>query len=114
MKILELKAEKRAIRSSKAVNKLRDSGKIPAILYGHKQDNVMLCLNEHDFTRILHTGTRMINLTVDNKKESALIKDVQYDHVLDCVLHVDFSRIDLTEKVKLRVSVELHGGSVGG
>ena len=113
MKILELKAEKRTTRGSKAVKKLRESGQIPAILYGHKQDNVMLCLNEHDFTRILHSGTRMINLTVDNKKESALIKDVQYDNILDCVLHVDFSRIDLTEKVKLRVSVELHGESVG-
>jgi len=90
MKILELKAEKRTTKGSKAVKKLRESGQIPAILYGHKQDNVMLCLNEHDFTRILHTGTRMIDLTVDNKKESALIKDVQYDNLLDCVLHVDF------------------------
>ena len=91
-------------RAAKAVKKLRESGQIPAILYGHKQDNVMLCLNEHDFTRILHSGTRMIDLTVDNKKESALIKDVQYDNLLDCVLHVDFSRIDLTERVKLRVA----------
>ena len=73
----------------------------------------MLCLKEHDFTRILHSGTRMINLTVDNKKESALIKDVQYDNLLDCVLHVDFSRIDLTERVKLRVQLELYGESIG-
>ena len=113
MKILELKAEKRATRGSKAVKKLRGSGQIPAILYGHKPDNVMLCLNEHDFTRILHSGTRMINLTVDNKKESALIKDVQYDNLLDRVLHVDFSRIDLTERVKLRVPLEVHGEPVG-
>ncbi|MBI2469906.1 MAG: 50S ribosomal protein L25 [Planctomycetes bacterium] len=113
MKILELKAEKRTTKGSKAVRKLRDAGQIPAILYGHKQDNVMLCLNEHDFNRILHTGTRMINLTFDNKKESALIKDVQHDSILDSVLHVDFSRIDLTERVKLRVPVELHGESIG-
>jgi len=113
MKSLELKVEKRTTKGSKAVKKLRESGQIPAILYGHKQDNVMLCLNEHDFTRILHTGARMINLTVDNKKESALIKDVQYDTISDYVLHVDFSRIDLTERVKLRVLIELHGESIG-
>lgn len=113
MKILELKAEKRTTKGSKAVKKLRDNGQIPAILYGHKQDNVMLCLNEHDFNRILHTGTRMIHLMFDNKKESALIKDVQHDCILDSVLHVDFSRIDLTERVKLRVPVELSGESVG-
>ena len=113
MKILELKAEKRTTKGSKLVKKLREAGQVPAILYGHKQDNVMLCLNEHDFNRILHTGTRMINLTFDNKKESALIKDVQHDSILDSVLHVDFSRIDLTERVKLRVPVELHGESIG-
>ncbi len=42
MEILELKAEKRTTKGSKAARKLRESGQIPAILYGHKEDNVML------------------------------------------------------------------------
>lgn len=113
MEILELKAEKRTTKGSKAVKKLRETGQIPAIVYGHKVDNVMLCLREDDFTRLLHTRTRMIRLAFDNKKESALIKEVQYDTITDRVLHVDFSRIDLDERVKLRVQIELHGESAG-
>ncbi|OQZ04675.1 MAG: hypothetical protein B6D34_01640 [Candidatus Brocadia sp. UTAMX1] len=113
MKILELKAEKRTTKGSKAVRKLRMTGKIPAMLYGHKQNNVMLCMKEDEFIRILHTGTRMLYVTYDNQKESALIKEIQYDHVVDRVLHVDFSRIDLDERVKLRVPIELAGESVG-
>ncbi len=113
MKILELKTEKRTTKGSKAVKKLRDDGKIPAVLYGHKQDNVMLCLREDDFVRILNARARMLYLTFDNKKESALIKEVQYDNLVDRVLHVDFSRVDLNERVKLRVPVELHGESIG-
>ncbi|MBE7445385.1 MAG: 50S ribosomal protein L25 [Planctomycetia bacterium] len=113
MEILELKAEKRTTAGSKEVRKLRMVGKIPAMLYGHKQDNVMLCLKEEEFARILRTGTRMLRLTHDNKKESALIKEVQYDNVVDRVLHVDFSRIDLDERIKLRVSITLAGESVG-
>ena len=113
MKILELKAEKRTTTGSREVKKLRMVGQIPAMLYGHKQNNVMLCLKEDEFTRILHTGSRMLRLTYDNKKESALIKDVQYDNVVDRVLHVDFSRIDLDEKIKLRVSIDLVGESIG-
>lgn len=113
MKILELKAEKRTTKGSKAVRKLRMIGKIPAMLYGHRQDNVMLCMREDEFTRILHTGTRMLYVTYDNQKESALIKEIQYDHVVDRVLHVDFSRINLDERVKLRVPIELTGESVG-
>ncbi len=113
MKILELKTEKRTTKGSRAITKLRMTGKIPAILYGHKQDNVMLCMKEDEFTRILHTGTRTLYLTYDHQKESALIKEIQYDHVSDRVLHVDFSRIDLDEMVKLRVPIGLAGESIG-
>lgn len=113
MEILELKAEKRTAKGSKAIRKLRGAGQIPAVLYGHKQDNVMLCLQEQDFTHVLHTGARMVRLTVDNKKESALIKEVQYDNIADRVIHIDFSRIDLDEKVRLRVPIELVGESIG-
>jgi large subunit ribosomal protein L25 len=113
MEILELHAEKRTTKGSKAAKKLRGNGQIPAILYGHKVDNIMLSLKETDFVRILHSGTRMIRLTYDNRKESALIKDVQYDNILDRVLHIDFSRIDLNERIKLRVPIELYGESLG-
>ena len=113
MEILELKAEKRTAKGSKAIRKLRSVGQIPAVLYGHKQDNVVLCLQEHDFTPVLHAGARMVRLAVDNKKESALIKEVQYDNIADRVLHIDFSRIDLDEKVRLRVPIELVGESIG-
>lgn len=113
MEILDLKAEKRTTKGSKGVKKLRMAGQIPAMLYGHKQDNIMLCLKEGEFARILHAGARMVRLTFDNKKESALIKEVQYDTLEDSVLHVDFSRIDLNERVKLRVPIELTGESVG-
>lgn len=113
MEILELKAERRTTKGSKAVNKLRQDGYIPAILYGHKQDNVMLCLKGTDFSRILNTGTRMIRLSIDNKQESALVKEIQFDHIVDDVLHVDFARIDLTEKIRLRIAIELTGDAIG-
>ncbi len=113
MEILDLKAETRTTKGSKRAKKLRMSGQIPAMLYGHKQANVMLCLKESEFARILQTGARMIRLAFDKNKESALIKEVQYDNLEDRVLHVDFSRIDLNERVKLRVPVELAGESIG-
>ncbi|MFO0793241.1 MAG: 50S ribosomal protein L25 [Candidatus Brocadiaceae bacterium] len=113
MEILDLKAEKRTAVRSKAVRKLRDGGHVPAILYGHKLDNVMLSVKEDEFGPILQSRTRMVRLAIDNKKESALIKDVQYDNITDRVLHVDFSRIDLDEKVRIRVQLELVGEPIG-
>ncbi|MBM4054769.1 MAG: 50S ribosomal protein L25 [Planctomycetes bacterium] len=113
MEILELKAEKRTLKRSKAVKKLRDTGYIPAVIYGHKEDNIILSVNEREFERILHAGARMVNLMYNNKKEPVLIKDVQYDNVLDSVLHVDFARVSLDERVTLKVSIILLGNAVG-
>ncbi|MEK7700259.1 MAG: 50S ribosomal protein L25 [Planctomycetota bacterium] len=113
MEILELKAEKRTTKGSKAARKLRESGQIPAILYGHKEDNIMLSLKDTDFMRLLQTRTRMIWLAFENKKESALIKDVQHDNLSDGIIHVDFSRINLDERVKLRVFIEVYGEPIG-
>ncbi|MCF6150092.1 MAG: 50S ribosomal protein L25 [Candidatus Kuenenia sp.] len=113
MKILELKAEKRTVKRSKAVRKLRETGYIPAVVYGHKEDNVILSVNGAEFDRVLNAGVRMIHLTYDNTKESVLIKDVQYDNLSDSVLHVDFSRVSLDERVTLKVPIILTGNSVG-
>ncbi len=113
MEILELKAEKRTTKGSKAARKLRESGQIPAILYGHKEDNIMLSLKDTDFMRLLQTRTRMIWLAFENKKESALIKDVQHDNLSDGIIHVDFSRINLDERIKLRVFIEVYGEPIG-
>lgn len=113
MEILELKADKRTTKGSKAARKLRETGQIPAILYGHKEDNIMLSLKDTDFMRLLQTRTRMIWLAFENKKESALIKDVQHDNLSDGIIHVDFSRINLDERIKLRVFIEVYGDPIG-
>lgn len=113
MEILELKVEKRTTKGKKVMKRLREERQIPAILYGHKLDNVMLCFEEGQFARILNTGARMVRLTFDDKKESVLIKDIQYDYISDRVIHVDFSRIDLDERIRLRIPIELFGESIG-
>lgn len=110
---MELNAEKRNRKGSRAIRRLRKDGEIPAILYGHKLDTIMLSLKEDKFTKILTAGARMVRLVYDDKKEPALIKAVQYDTLEDCILHVDFSRINVDERVTLRVPVELAGEPAG-
>lgn len=113
MEVLELKAEKRTLKRTKAVRKLRATGHIPAVVYGHKEDNVLLSVNGGEFGRVLNAGARMINLAYDRTKESVLIKDVQYDNLSDKVLHVDFARVSMDERVTLKVPIILTGSAVG-
>ena len=93
--------------------KNRKSGLIPAILYGHKQESMMFLLNEKEFSTVLNSEAKMVNLKWDGSEEITLIKDVQFDTFGRKILHVDFVRIALTEKVTTHVPVVLYGTSQG-
>lgn len=113
MATFTLPVELRDELGSRAVKRLRNAGKIPTVLYGHKQGNIVLSVNKSDFQSALKMKARMVDLEWGDNKESALIKDVQYDHLGDDVLHVDFSRIDSDETVHLQIPLELFGAPVG-
>lgn len=98
---------------SNAVKRLRRNGRIPSILYGHKQENLNLSINKVDFYDALKARARMVNLEWGDINENALVKEVQYDLLGDEILHVDFTRVDAGEKVRLQVPIELYGEPVG-
>ena len=112
-KALVLKAEVREKTGSTTAAKVRQSGRIPATIYGHKQDAVSVSLDEHNFVVGLHHGVRVFDLEVDKKTEKVMIKDIQYDHLGKKVIHADLVRVDVTEMVKVSVPVELKGTASG-
>ena len=93
--------------------KSRRAGLIPAILYGHKQDNLMLFLDRKEFWKVINARTKMVNLKMDGAEETAIIKEVQFDTFGKEILHADFIRTDLTEKISTKLSVVLYGTSQG-
>jgi len=112
-KTLALEAKTRERTGSKASAQLRKEGRIPAIVYGHKQEPVAISLNAHDFTEGLHHGRRLMDIKIDGKAQKLLLKDVQYDHLSRDVVHVDLVRIDVTETLRVTVLVELKGTAKG-
>lgn len=113
METLALQVEIKKEFGSRAARKLRMSGSLPAILYGHKQENLMLLLSKKEFAKALDSGVKTVNLKWDSTGEIAIIKDVQFDTFGKEILHVDFVRIDLSEKVSTHVPIELYGTSRG-
>jgi large subunit ribosomal protein L25 len=113
-----LKAETRSSVGSKDAGKVRAAGRIPAIVYGHKQDPVSISVDSHNFVEVLHHGQRLLDVDIDGKSQKLLVKDLQYDHLGRSVIHADFVRVDLTETVKVSVAIELkgtaHGTTEGG
>jgi large subunit ribosomal protein L25 len=112
-KTLLLKAEIREHTGTKAVQKVRQQGKIPAIIYGHKQEPVAISLDEHNFTEGLHHGHRLMDVQIGKNKEKIIVKDLQYDHLGKKIIHADLVRVDMTETVKVTVPIELKGTAAG-
>lgn len=108
-----LTAKARSERGSRANKRLRDAGLVPGVVYGHKKDVVALTLPKRELSQHIAHGAHLYELAMDGHKETCLIKDVQYDHLGSEVLHVDFTRVDLHERVKVSVPLELRGTPKG-
>ncbi len=112
-KALLLKAEIREHTGSKDAKKLRKDGRIPAIVYGHKQKPVAISLDRNTMVEGLHRGRRLMDVQIDRKKEKMIVKDLQYDYLGKDVIHVDLMRVDVTETIKVAVPIELKGIAKG-
>ena len=112
-KTLLLEAQIREQTGSKAAAQVRKQGRIPAIVYGHKQDPVAITLDAHDFAEGLHHGHRLMDIKVKGKTQTTIIKDLQYDYLGRDIVHVDLMRVDVTETVRITVPIELKGTAQG-
>jgi large subunit ribosomal protein L25 len=108
-----LKAEVREEAGTKGSRKLRKDGRMPVVVYGHKKGTVSLVVNEHDFVKVLHHGSRIFDVDVKGQTETLLVKELQYDHLGKSIIHADLVRVDLQEMVKVAVVLELKGTAAG-
>ncbi|MCJ7693545.1 MAG: 50S ribosomal protein L25 [Sedimentisphaerales bacterium] len=112
-KSLLLKAEIREHTGSKWAAKVRKQGRIPAIVYGHKQEPVAVSLDAHNFVEGLYHGHRVMDVQIGKKKATMMVKDLQYDYLGRDIIHVDLVRVDASEMVKVAVPLELKGTAKG-
>jgi len=112
-KTLLLKADVREHTGSKTVRKIRKQGRIPAIMYGHKEKPMAISLDGHNFVEGLHHGHRLIDVQIGKKKEKTIVKELQYDHLGKNIIHADLMRVDVSEMVKVTVPIELKGTAAG-
>jgi large subunit ribosomal protein L25 len=108
----ELQVELRETRGRSSAKRLRDSGVIPAVLYGHGQENLALSVPAGPLHAMVKQGSRIVMLAgaVD---ESAFIREVQWNTWGTHLLHVDFNRVSADEKLEVAVVIELRGEAPG-
>src|SRR5262249_37717688 len=73
-----LKVDARDSRGKREARRLRRTGGIPAILYGHGEANRSLVVNADAMSTVLRHGSRVVDLT-GAVSEKALIRELQWD-----------------------------------
>ena len=102
----------RKLHGKRNARRLRHTGSIPAILYGHGEANVALSVPSDELSAAVRRGSRVVELA-GAVKEKAFIRELQWDVYGLEVLHVDFARVSEHERIHLRVKVELRGQAPG-
>ncbi len=105
---LTLAAETRDRAGKGASRALRREGRIPAVVYGGKEEPLSIHVEERALARMLGTGhftNSVVMLDVGGKKVRTLPKDVHFHPVSERPLHVDFFRLAKDSTVDVSVPV---------
>ena len=119
MKSVPLNAFARKLGRRAGAKKLRSSGRIPAVIYGGKNESQSLEISAKEIGDLIHHSVSE-NLLVDlavkedaRPKRLALVQEIQHHPLNGNVLHVDFHEVSETEKVTVMVPVETAGEATG-
>ncbi len=109
---LSLKAFTRDL-TGKKVQKLREKGKVPAVVYGPGEKNINLAVDYVDFEKIYEQAgeSTLVNLEIGEEKIPVLIHQVSYHPLTDKVEHIDFYRVKYGQKLTAAVELNFVGVS---
>ena len=112
-----LEAVKREGRGKNDGNRLRASGRIPAVVYGSRKEGklpegVAVAVDPKALLRILHSesgANTLINLKVDGSEARVMVKEYQLDPITHALLHADFYQLAMDKAITVTVPIVLKG-----
>ena len=103
---ITITATLRSAKGTGASRRLRRESKVPGIVYGAGKDAVSVEFDAKAlFMEFRHEAfhASIIDLNLDGKKESVLLRDYQLHPVRSTLQHIDFQRVSATEKIHVKV-----------
>ena len=97
------------------LKKLRNTGKVPAVVYGYGTKNTSVKVDEVEFIKVIREVGRngVIDLGVGSKTIKVMVSDYQFDPLKNQITHIDFLAINMTEERTVDVPVHLVGEAAG-
>ncbi len=113
MKSIAISGSPRENVGKRDAKELRYEGKVPAVLYGGK-NQIHFSVSASDLRSLVYTPeVSFVALEVDGVKAQAIIQDVHFHPLTDQPLHVDFLELDEKKPVVMQIPVKLTGTSPG-
>ena len=118
MRTIDVKGTARTIaeRSSeqaRALKAIRKNNGVPCVLYG-AGENVHFTVTNEGLRNLVYTPhIYVVNLDIDGKVVTAIMKDIQFHPVKATILHVDFLQINEEKPIVMEVPVQLEGLAEG-
>lgn len=113
MKTLTLTATTRAEFGKKAAKAARREGLVPCVIYGGAE-NVNFFVAEKDLKPLIYTpNSYIVEIDIEGKKETAVLREAQFHPVREQILHIDFYRVQEGKPVNIALPVRLTGSAEG-
>ena len=116
-KDITIEALPRTTRGKNEARRMRVAGSIPAVVYGSGGESIAVAVGPKEVNKILHSKTghnTIFNVQVTGGENvPVMIVDWLNDPIKDTLLHVDLKRIDLSQRIKVKVPVLTTGEPKG-
>jgi large subunit ribosomal protein L25 len=107
--VVSLAAELRGRAGKGGARESRRAGRVPAVIYGNKQEPVLIALDGAELLKHLRRPgfmAHVFEITVAGARERVLPREVQHDPVSGKPLHVDFMRFGAETRIHVDVQVK--------
>jgi large subunit ribosomal protein L25 len=104
-------AHERTLQGTGASRRLRNSGKVPGIVYGAGQPAMIELDHNALFFALKKEAfhSSILEMELGGRSQQVLLRDYQMHPFKPIVLHIDFQRVDATTKVTKKVPLHFSG-----
>jgi large subunit ribosomal protein L25 len=108
-------ARNRADSGSAAARRIRRTGRIPAVIYGHSGNSFTIDLDANEFANGIKgiSESTIVTVEVDGRSHDAFVKATQRNIMDGRILHVDFYEVESNTMLRARVPLHIQGNPVG-
>ncbi|PST84600.1 50S ribosomal protein L25 [Pedobacter yulinensis] len=113
MKTIAISGSPRENVGKRDAKELRYEGKVPAVLYGGKEQKHFAVVTTELKDAIYTPDATFVEIDIDGTKSKAIIKELQFHPLTDQLLHVDFLQLFDDKIINMEIPVKLTGTSPG-